>query len=255
MYDYHVHSSYSDGEFLDRMLGAAADAGLDGVGFADHCNVSERDHLRRYKKRFGFNLDVTYERRREAIAALREEYDLRIFDAVEVDYHPADEPAIRAFLDDADFDYTVGSVHEVRTYNVHEGYFAELSAAERREAVDEYFERLVALVESDLFDVAAHLDIVERNPALRGHATRDHYEAVAAALAEAETVPEVNAGRIDREYAEFHPAPEFLDVLADHGVAVTVGSDSHDPEALRERIPLLRDRLSDAAVDVADLSV
>ena len=103
MHDYHVHSSYSDGEFLGWMVETAADAGLDGVGFADHCNVSERDHLQQYKRRFGFNLDVTYERRREAIEGLREEHDIRIYDAVEVDYHSADEAEIRAFLEDADF--------------------------------------------------------------------------------------------------------------------------------------------------------
>lgn len=255
VYDYHVHSTYSDGEFLEGMVRAAADAGLDGVGFADHCNVSERPRLRRYKRRFGFNLDLTHERRREAIAELRGEYDLRIFDAVEVDYHPDDEDAIRTFLDATDFDYAVGSVHEVRERNVHDPALAERSADERAAAVDEYFDRLVALIESELFDVAAHVDVVERNDGLRGLATRDHYERVAAALADAETLPELNAGRIDRAYGEFHPNPEFLSVLAERDVAVTVGSDAHAPEELRERIPLLSDRLDDAAVDVAELSV
>jgi histidinol-phosphatase (PHP family) len=232
VYDYHVHSNYSDGEFMGSMLRAAADAGLDGVGF---------------------NLDATYERRRDAIADLRADYDIRVFDAVELDYHPADEAEIRAFLAEAGFDYAVGSVHELRGVNVHRDYFADLPAAERAAAVDEYFDRVVALVESELFDVAAHLDIVERNPALRGHATADHYEAVAAALADSSTVPELNAGRVDREYGELHPNAEFLSVLADHGVAVTVGSDAHTPDSLRERIPLLRDRPAAAGVDTATL--
>jgi len=255
MHDYHVHSSYSDGEFLGWMVETAADAGLDGVGFADHCNVSERDHLQQYKRRFGFNLDVTYERRREAIEGLREEHDIRIYDAVEVDYHSADETEIRAFLEEADFDYAVGSVHEIREANVHWNYFADLSEAEQRTSVDEYFEQVVALVESGLFDVLAHPDIVERNQALRDYATTDNYEAVAAALADADTIPEVNAGRITGEYAEYHPNPEFLSVLAEHDVPVTVGSDSHSPDELRERVPLLSDRLDDATVDVVDLSL
>ena len=255
MYDYHVHSSYSDGEFLPWMVRAAADAGLDGVGFTDHCNVSDRGHLRRYRNRFGFNLDVTYERRREAIEGLREEADVEVFDAVEMDYHEADEANIRAFLDEAHFDYAVGSVHEVQEANVHWDYFADLSADEQRAAVDEYFERLVALVESDLFDIVAHADIVERNPALRGYATADHYREVAAALADSETVPEVNAGRIDHDYGEFHPSPEFLSVLAEYDVAVTVGSDSHSPDAIRSRIPQLEARLDDAPVETVERPV
>jgi hypothetical protein len=36
---------------------------------------------------------------------------------------------------------------------------------------------------------------------------------------------------------------------------VTVGSDSHSPDELRERIPLLSDRLDDAAIDIVDLSL
>jgi histidinol-phosphatase (PHP family) len=255
VHDYHVHSNYSDGRFLGRMVRAAVDAGLDGLGFADHCNVSEREHLRRYKKRFGFNLDVTYERRREALAELDDEYDLRVFDAVEMDYHPADEDAIGAFLAEAGFDYAVGSVHELRGTNVHMDYFANLSADERRAVVDEYFERAVALVESELFDVFAHPDIVERNPALRGYATEDHYRAVARALADSSTVPEINAGRVDREYGEFHPTPAFLATLAEHDVPVTPGSDAHVSGQIRERVPLLREKLAAAPVDVVDLGV
>lgn len=255
MYDYHVHSNYSDGAFLGRMLRAAEDAGLDGVGFADHCNVSDRDHLQRYRARFGFNLDVTYERRRAAIEDLRGEYDLRIFDAVEVDYHPDDEEEIVAFLREASFDYVVGSVHEIQEANVHWNYFADLDETEQRAAVDEYFDRLASLVESDLFDVLAHPDIVERNPALRGYATADHYRPVARTLAQSETVPEINAGRIDREYGKFHPNSAFLSVLAEFDVPVTVGSDSHSPEALVERTPLLREKLDAADVGTVDLPV
>jgi histidinol-phosphatase (PHP family) len=257
VYDYHVHSNYSDGVFMGRMVRAAADAGLDGVGFADHCNVSEREHLRRYKRRFGFNLDLTYERRREAIAEYAAEHDLRVFDAVEVDYHPADEDAIRSFLAEADFEYAVGSVHEIDEANVHWDYFADLSDAERREAVDEYFDRLVALVESGLFDIVAHPDIIERNPALRGYADEDHYRTVAAALADADAdvVPEINAGRIDREYGQFHPRPAFLSVLAAYDVPVTLGSDAHSPDELRERVPRLRERAADAPVETVELTL
>ena len=255
MHDYHVHSNYSDGVFMGRMVRAAADAGLDGVGFADHCNVSEREHLRRYKRRFGFNLDVTYERRRAAIEEYAAEHELRVFDAVEVDYHPADEERIRSFLAEADFEYAVGSVHEIDEANVHWDYFADLSEDEQRGAVDEYFDHLVALVESELFDIVAHPDIIERNPALRGYATEDHYRAVAAALADASAVPEINAGRIDREYGQFHPKPTFLSVLAEYDVPVTLGTDAHSPAELHERVPRLHERASEAPVETVELAV
>ena len=239
-HDYHVHTSYSDGGYPARMARAAAAAGLDAVGFADHCNVSRRESMRRAKYQFGFNLDRTYERRRRAIDAVRDEVDVRVHDAVEMDYDPRDEDAIRAFLDDAGFDYAVGSVHVIDGANVHdESHFAAKSEADRRELVGEYVDRLVALVESDLFEIAAHVDIPERNPALRGLLTPSHYDRIAAALDGARTVPEVNAGRALDEYGEFHPAPSLLDVLSDRGVPVVVGTDSHAPDDVEPRLDAL----------------
>lgn len=97
-HDYHTHSTYSDGEFLWSMLSAAEDAGLNGVGVADHCNVSTRDRPQQVKRAMGFNLDAVYGRRRDAIENLRGRFDLRVFDAVEMDYDPRDEAEIEAFL-------------------------------------------------------------------------------------------------------------------------------------------------------------
>jgi histidinol-phosphatase (PHP family) len=239
VYDYHAHTNYSDGAFLRWMVDAAADAGLDGIGLADHCNVSPEPNARRHKRAFGFNLDLTHERRREAIEAVREDpdVDVAVFDAVEMDYDPAHEDAIAAFLADAGFDYAVGSVHELDGANVHtRSHFADKPEAERRELVDRYFEKLVALIKSELFAVAAHPDLIERNPHLRGFATENHYAAIAESFRDSRTVPEINAGRLLDDYGEFHPAPAFLDRLVDAGVDVTVGTDSHEPDEIAPRV-------------------
>lgn len=235
--DYHVHSTYSDGRFLFQMVRAAADAGLDGVGIADHCNVSERSDIREQKHLLGFNLDQTYERRRDAIDRLREELGMDIYDGVEMDYHPEEEEAIESFLEEADFQYTIGSVHHLEGVNVHvEPYFEQKSEAEREALVDDYFDMVVSLVESELFDIAAHVDLVERNPALRGFATEDHYRRVVHALDDSATIPELNAGRALDEYGEFHPTPEFLDILAEYDIPMTVGTDAHKPEEVGDRV-------------------
>ena len=234
--DYHTHSNYSDGSFLWSMLSAAEDAGLDAIGFADHCNVWPDDSYTVRKKAMGFNLDLTHERRREAIDHLRDRFDVRVFDAVEMDYDPDHEAAIETFLDDVGFDYAVGSVHFLDGTNVHlEGQFADRPAAEREQLVETYFDDLVSLVESELFEIAAHVDIVERNPALRGFATEEQYHRVAAALEASRTVPELNAGRVDAEYGQIHPTPAFLDVLLEYDVEFVLGSDSHEPETLGSR--------------------
>lgn len=252
--DYHTHSTYSDGSFIWSMCRAAEEAGLDAVGIADHCNVSTDERQSSRKKAMGFNLDLTYERRREGIETVRERFDVRVFDAVEMDYEPEEERRIETFLEEAGFEYAIGSVHVLDGVNVHvEPYFARKPESERRELVDRYFEKLVALAESGLFEVAAHPDLVERNPAFRGLATPEHYRRAAEAFADSRTVPEVNAGRALGEYGELHPNGAFLDVLLEHGVDVTVGTDSHEPEQIGPRVERIEAELSERALDPVEV--
>ncbi|TYL38407.1 histidinol-phosphatase [Natronococcus pandeyae] len=242
MYDFHAHTNYSDGTFLPGMVRAAESAGLEGIGFTDHCSVSTRDPANAVRNRYGFNLDLTYERRRDAIEQVRERTDIEVYDAVEMDYDPRDEAEIEAFLDEANFDYTIGSVHAVEGENVQiASNFEELTESDRDDVVDTYVDELIALVESELFDVAAHLDLIERTPPLRGIATGDHYEAVARAFADSRTIPEINAGRATREAGIVHPDEEFLEALREYDVPVTLGTDSHDPDEIGERAAFLEE--------------
>nr|WP_209019638.1 PHP domain-containing protein [Halorussus marinus] len=240
IHDYHVHSNYSDGSGMPLMVAAAADAGLSAVGFADHCNVAERDRLIRAKREYGFNLDRTYPLRREGIELLRERADLDVYDAVELDYAPRDEDDIATFLDEAGFDYAIGSVHRVGDANVQRSRpFEDKSRAERRAVVDDYYHRLVDLIDSELFEIAAHVDLIERTPELRGYTTDDHRTMVADAFERSRTVPELNAGRVLDDYGAFHPEPGFRETLRERGVAFVAGSDSHAPGELRDRIPAI----------------
>ncbi|WP_254537191.1 PHP domain-containing protein [Halomarina litorea] len=256
MYDYHVHSNYSDGSFLYWMLSAAEDAGLDGVGFADHCNVSAREAQQREKFLFGFTLDATYDRRRAGIEAVRDRFDLRVYDAVEMDYVAGEEDRIADFLDEAGFDYAIGSVHSLDDRNVQtNGPFRDLSPDDRRAVVDDYYETLAGMVESELFAVAAHPDLLERNEHLRGLATEDHYDRVARAFADSRTVPEVNAGRVLSEYGEFHPAPAFFEAFREYDVGFTLGTDSHRPDEIAPRTEELDRFCSETGLEPVELDV
>jgi histidinol-phosphatase (PHP family) len=177
-----------------------------------------------------------------------------VFDAVEMDYDPADEAEIASFLEGAGFDYAIGSVHYLDGVNVHaEGYFRSRDEAERRELVETYFQKLVALAESELFEIAAHPDLIERNPAFRGLATEAQYERAADAFAGSRTVPEVNAGRVLREYGKLHPKPAFLDALVEHDVAVTAGTDSHDPDDVEPRRERLVTTLEERGIEPVEI--
>jgi len=153
VHDYHVHSNYSDGAFLRRMVDAAADAGVDGVGIADHCNVSPDPSAQRFKRVLGFNLDLTYERRREAIEAVRADpaLEIDVYDAVVVDGKnriPETEPGVvlTPLTDDPEpvpFDEVTDQVLKRGSYidtlaNTLENYLLETSP----KPLDEVYERV-----------------------------------------------------------------------------------------------------------------
>lgn len=251
--DYHVHTNYSDGSFLEWMVAAAEEAGLEAVGLADHCMLPVDDRARAHRDVAGYNLDLTYERRRRAIEALRDRVDVHILDGVEMDYAPGAEGPIGRFLEEAGFDYAIGSVHTLDGANVHHAdAFAGRTSAQRRALVDAYFDDLEGLVRSELFDVAAHVDIVERNPVLRDHATEAHYRQIAAAFVDSATIPELNAGRIDADYGRFHPREAFLEVLEAHDVPLAVGSDAHQPDHLGRRLPQLERAFEARGIEPTD---
>jgi len=248
--DVHTHTSYSDGSGIPLMIDAAESAGLDAVGFADHCSLSRawRDERLLWNR----NFDQTYTRRREALAIAADRTDLTLYDAVEMDYEPGIEPAIDEFLADAEFDYALGSVHYVDGKQVFPfESFAGVSDADRRAFVDSYYDAVVSLVDSELFDVLAHVDLVENHPALNGLTTAAHRERVAAACADSRTVPEINAGRAgDRgEFDLFHPTEPFRRAFRDHGVRFVVATDAHDPEDFADRVPRLERCLDESGIE------
>jgi|AntRauTorcE11898_2_1112593.scaffolds.fasta_scaffold01144_9 histidinol-phosphatase (PHP family) len=241
VYDLHTHTRFSDGSAMDEMVSAAAEAGCDGIGLTDHCILVDDEFGRRDK----YDLVNTYEQRREQIEELRTRTDIRVFDAVEMSYVPGTEPDIRSFLDTAAFDYSIGAVH----FAGDNDYTSSASYVNRDDqgvqaAVDEYYETLVELIESELFDIVAHLDLPERHDHLRGMTTPDHYRAVVDAVANSRTIPEINAGRVFQSLGRVHPDPVVLDMFTARNIRFVLGTDSHTLDEIGRRLPALRDLLA-----------
>ena len=238
------------------MVDAAANAGLDAIGFTDHCGVGSA--RREERLLWNRNFDQTYKRRREALAvAAAQEPELTVYDGVEMDYAPEAAEAIESFLETAGFDYAIGSVHYVDGRHAFPfESFADESDAERDAFVDTYYDAVVSLAESGLFDVLAHVDLIEDHPALRGRTTETHRQRVAAACAETGIVPEINAGRTgDRgEFDELHPAVPFVETFRDHGVRFVIGTDAHDPDDFTGRLDRLEQFLDTAGIEPCSLS-
>ncbi|RQH02645.1 histidinol-phosphatase HisJ family protein [Natrarchaeobius oligotrophus] len=235
-FDLHTHTTYSDGYDMREMAEAAERAGLAGIGFTDHCLPYEDPFGRRTE----YDLEETYVRRRRDIDEVRASTDVDIYDAVELNYDPNHESEIRTFLDEAGFDYAIGSVHYADEYYVMENEsFVDRSESVKRTAIETYVDWQVRLIESGLFDVIGHVDVTQRRPSIRGAMNEGQYRRIAEALAGSDTALEINAGRLDRSYATVHPHPDFLSVFRDGDISLVAGTDAHAPDQVQNRNRLL----------------
>jgi len=237
MFDFHIHTEYSDGMHLIYILNDAREAGLESIGLVDHAVVTTDETLQQHKQNLAHVFDQIYKLRRKAINYYQQQTEIKIYDGIECDFQIADEEVIKNFLQSANFDYTIGSVHYVEGENIQfseafEGYTED----ELNAVVNEYYDQLEQMIRSELFDIAAHPDLIERNPRTAGRTSPSHTEQITSAFQESETIPEFNAGRINiKSFNDFHPKDPLREALLDAGIAFTLGSDSHSRGEIQSR--------------------
>lgn len=235
--DLHIHSAYcghAEGT-LDEFVKAAIQLGLTEIGFAGHfpypldfkepvadCVIPE----------FFFPVFVS------EVDELREIYSdsITIHLAVEVDYLPGFMEKTKTMCQKFSFDYVYGSVHIVDGVPIDYSEDVLLQHIEKLGGVDglweKYWQSLEGLIESELCQVIAHLDLPKKFSA--AHPIPDQskrVESILSLIKDRDIVLEINTGGIDRSYLrEPYPSVSILHQAAKKGIDVTLGSDAHRPE-------------------------
>jgi histidinol-phosphatase (PHP family) len=152
--DYHVHSTFSyDGRStINEICERAVELKFREVGFSEHVDFDPSD------EGFGFFDGNRYESSiNEAQRLFNGKLAIRM--GVEVDYQSRFEQQIRDWLRGKRFDFVIGSVHYVDGEIIGNRLVAKRSL---REVYGEYFAEVRKSVESRLFDVVGHLDVVNK---------------------------------------------------------------------------------------------
>jgi histidinol-phosphatase (PHP family) len=165
---------------------------------------------------------------------------LSVLIGVEVDYQVRFEPEVRQFMDAADYDFVIGSVHYAQgRYASSDSYFA----GGERAAYSAYLNEALQAARSGLFDVLGHLDIVKRrgvrhygpfDPARYAQAI----DAILRACVDTGTGLEINASGLRESPRETYPTlPVIRRYRELGGEILTVGSDAHRAIDLARGIP------------------
>lgn len=224
--DYHVHAM-SHGEYeyslewVEEYLNQARARGISHLGFSEH-------------DWFLSQIDLALVR---DVASRPENQDIDIRVGIEVDYKPENEALIDSFLRTKTFDYVIGSVHHIGEWPFdHPDHKDEFLRRDIDEVYQEYYDLLQKAVNSRLFDIVGHLDLV-KVWGLRPQRLQD-IDLLMSLLKDIEKsgmVVEVNTGGLRKPVNEIYPSENILELLFSCNIPITFGSDAHHPDQLGDR--------------------
>jgi len=234
----HTHSIFSDGiHTAEEMVVTAIALGFESLGFSEHSPVPyvhesalESERLSEY---------ITEIRR------LRDKYreEIEIYLGIEVEaLHP---------IQKTDFDYTIGSVHDIFCEDTQEYYAVDntpqslqkaithIAGGNARTLVEYYYQRVTDMLVNYQPDIVGHLDLIvklnEGNRFFDESALwyKQLQEEVVDKVAQSGLIIEVNTGGIFRGYRKSpYPSKYMLSFMHERGVPITLSSDAHSKESL-----------------------
>ncbi len=236
--DYHLHlrpdepdtppERYFTVENVERYRRAAAAAGVDELGVAEHVyRFTQALDLWRHpfwREQARDDLDAYCEFARGA--------GLKV--GIECDFVRGAEERTAALLEARELDYVVGSVHFVGERAVdHEGWDVWDADGDADDIWRRYFDAVARCARSGLFDVLAHPDLVKVWGRCRPLPSRDprfFYEPAVEAIAASGIAVELSTAGLRKPVGELYPAPAFAELCVEAGAPFALSSDAHLPE-------------------------
>lgn len=234
--DYHVHTSFCDGQNCpEELVRAAIARGMAAIGFSGHSHTA-------FDESWCMSPAGTIQYRAE-IARLKQVYagQIRIYCGVEQDY---DSDAATA-----GYDYVIGSVHYLyldgEYVPVDESPALLRAAAERHFGGDlyglaeAYYAKVARVVERTGCDLIGHFDLITKfneGGALFSQDApryRTAWQRAADALLASGRCFEVNTGAIARGYRSTpYPSPEIFGYIRERGGRFVLSGDAHSINGL-----------------------
>ncbi|MDR7072582.1 histidinol-phosphatase [Fictibacillus barbaricus] len=157
--------------------------------------------------------------------------------SIEMDYTPGRHNEMESFISSYPFDYVIGSVHWVDNFGIDLAeYRKEWDRRDLYETYRAYYDQIITLAESNLFDIVGHIDLVK----IFNYVPKDkefmqeQYERVTNALKNSKTCVEVSSAGMRKPVGRLYPEPELLSMCFQKGIPIVLSSDAHEPQQVGE---------------------
>lgn len=229
---YHCHTRFSDGETdVHGMVTKAAELGFREIGISDHLVLHPQNVC---------DYTMAPEQLPQYVAAVTEaaaRTNITVKLGLEIDFFPEQAflSRIQTYIDTFKPAYVIGSVHYVDTFPIDRWFedWQPLTIVRRQQMFVAYWERIIAMVESGLFDVVGHLDLPKKllqppDPT----ALVPLVDRALTAIARRNMWVELNTAGWDKHCAMCYPEPDILARCRSLDIPVTVNDDAHSPDQL-----------------------
>ncbi len=156
-------------------------------------------------------------------------YPVKVSFGLEICYFEQHQDIIRELTEDGFFDYVLGSVHWVDNWTFNQRKYQWLGR-DVNKIYQRYFELENSLVESEIFDIIAHPDLITCHGLYPDYDLTPTYKALCENIKKHNMCLEMNTSKglgINRK---------FFDTAKEVGVKFTTGSDAHRVEDVGRRI-------------------
>jgi len=228
--DYHLHTrlcKHAVGN-VDEYVISAIDAGLKEIAFTDHIPLPDNFDIAHRMALFEMD------KYQEWILKAQEKFpEIKILFGIEADYYQGFETFLSDFLANFDFDLVIMSVHFIASWFPGNWVFDyDFPEKEKSEIFTEYIDTLIAGIETGIFDVVGHADIIKRPGESIFSVTPEKVSQLIGAAKKQNMAIEFNTSSFRKQAGISYPDPDWIPLITEHNIPITLGSDAHAPEQI-----------------------
>ncbi len=227
---YHNHTRWSDGApTLAGQIEGARQAGLDELGISDHYVMIPNGVCD-----WTMDLDLLGDYVLEMRSAALETRNPVLRLGLEADYFPETIGELRDRLEPYPWDYVIGSVHYVDGFctDSRASDWEALSVSERNDVWRRYWQLIVELAESRVFDFVGHLDLPKKFGYRPTIDLTESEDAALNAIAAAGLAIEINTAGWSLPAGDAYPSESLLKRAFGRHIPLVINADAHVPEFL-----------------------
>lgn len=236
--DYHTHH-YRCGHAvgtLEEYVQSAIAKGLQQIGLSDHMPLLHVNPAHYYPE-MAMPMDEL-PRYVEECLSLQQKYkgQIEVRVGLEGDYIEGYEEQIEAIVNAYPWDYVIGSVHFLGTWDVTD--FRQVHEWVGRSVIqvyEQYYDAVQKAAATGLYDYIGHIDAIKRfgyRPEEDATALED---AALAAVSRHGMAIELNTAGIHTAAKEMYPSVRMLETAKAYGIPITFGSDAHHPDRIGQK--------------------